>query len=39
MKELFNNRRKNFRDLLDENRHHINPFTPWAKAKEVLTDD
>ena len=38
-KELFNKKRQAFRDLLDENRAFINPFSEYANVEEMLKDD
>lgn len=39
MKELFNRKRKEFRELLEENRGIINPFTKWENVEEIINDD
>eukprot|EP00347_Sterkiella_histriomuscorum_P019504 403341377 len=39
MREQFNRRRKDFRDLLDDYRHMINPFSSWDTVKDSLQDD
>ena len=39
MKELFNLKRKDFRDLLDENQSMINPHTSYETLKDALKED
>ena len=39
MREHFNRHRKDFRDLLDEYRHVINPFSSWESVKGQMEDD
>ncbi len=39
MRDLFNKRRKDFRDLLDESKHIINPFSSYDTIKEELKDE
>ena len=39
MRDNFNKKRKDFRDLLDENRFTINPFSSWDSVKDTLQDD
>ncbi|CDW79923.1 transcription elongation regulator 1 isoform 2 [Stylonychia lemnae] len=39
MAEQFNKKRKDFRDLLDEHRYTINPFSSWETVKDLLSDD
>lgn len=39
MKETFNKRKQEFRELLDENRSLINPFSEYDSVLEMLKDD
>lgn len=39
MKELFNQRRKEFREMLDEHQSLINPHTTYETLKEELKDE
>jgi hypothetical protein len=39
MKNLFNQKRKDFRDLLDESRGLINPISSWDTVVKMIKDD
>lgn len=36
MKDLFNKKRKEFRELLEENKGLINPFSTWDNVVEMI---